>query len=132
MTGYKLNLHEEPQEDDGKQETLDELINFMKDMEGLTMTVITLDSEQSDNWDKDGEKDFDYQDYYGKEIVQQIQEHDPDASCIIIRNSQSQPVAMAAKFPDNPGWQGIGIDIRLRTEIRNMIGLDDYELDEPI
>ncbi len=131
MSGYKLNL-EDPPEDDGRQETLDELISFMKDMEGLTMTVITLDNEQSINWDKDGDDDFDYQDYYGKEIIQQIQQHDPDARCIVIRNAQQQPVAMAAKHPDEPGWQGIGIDSRLRTEIRNMIGLDEYELDEPI
>jgi len=131
MSGYKLNL-EEPPEDDGKQETLDELISFMKEMEGLTMTVITLDNEQSMNWDKDGDDDFDYQDYYGKEIIQQIQQHDPDARCIVIRNVQQQPVAMAAKHPEESGWQGIGIDSRLRTEIRNMIGLDEYELDEPI
>jgi len=131
MSGYKLNL-EDPPEDDGRQETLDELISFMKDMEGLTMTVITLDNEQSINWDKDSDDDFDYQDHYGKEIIQQIQQHDPDARCIVIRNAQQQPVAMAAKHLEESGWQGIGIDSRLRTEIRNMIGLDEYELDEPI
>ncbi len=132
MSDYKLNLTEEPLEDEGRKETLDELISFMKDMEGLTMTVITLDNEQSTNWDRDGDDDFDYQDYYGKEIIQQIQQHDPEARCIIIRNSQLQPVAMAAKYPENPDWQGIGIDSRLRTEIRNMIGLDEYELEAPI
>ncbi len=132
MAEYKLKFTEEAQESDGRQETLDELINFMKVMEGLTMTVVTLDDEQSENWDKDENNGFDYQDYYGKEIIQQIQAQDPDTCCVIIRNTQKEPVAMAAKYPENPGWQGIGIDIRLRTDIRNMTGLDDYELDEPI
>ena len=132
MAEYKLKFTEEAQEDDGKQETLDELISFMKEMQGLTMTVITLDDEQSENWDKDGKDDIDYQDYYGKEIIQQIQQHDPEASCVVIRNAQLQPVAMAAQFPEGSEWQGIGIDSRLRSEIRNMIGLDDYDLEEPI
>jgi len=132
VTEYKLKFTEETAESDGKQETLDELIYFMKEMEGLTMTVITLDDEQSENWDKDGQDDFDYQDYYGKEIIQQIQQHDPEARCVIIRNSQQLPLAMAANHPDQPGWKGIGIDSRLRTNIRNMIGLDDYELEEPL
>ncbi len=131
MAEYKLRFTEETPETDGRQETLDELIRFMKEMEGLTMTVVTLDDEQSENWDKDDKDDFDYQDYYGKEIIRQIQAQDPDAACVIIRNTQQQPVAMAAKYPEDPGWQGIGIDIRLRTEIRNMIGLDDYELEAP-
>ncbi len=132
MAEYKLKLTEEAQQSDGRQETLDELINFMKAMESLTMTVVTLDPEQSENWDKDDENSFDYQDYYGKEIIQQIQTHDPDTQCVVIRNIQQLPVAMAARHPDSPGWQGIGIDKRLRNEIRDMIGLDDYELEEPI
>ncbi len=132
MAEYKLKFTEEAQQSDGRQETLDELINFMKVMEGLTMTVVTLDDEQSENWDKDGENDFDYQDYYGKEIIQQVQTHDPDTQCVVIRNTQQLPVAMAASHPQSPGWQGIGIDKRLRSEIRDMIGLDDYELEEPI
>ncbi len=132
MAEYKLRFTEETQESDGRQETLAELINFMKAMEGLTMTVITLDDEQTENWDKDDKDDFDYQDYYGREIIQQIQTQDPDTRCVVIRNAQEQPVAMAAQYTEDPGWQGIGIDIRLRTEIRNMIGLDDYELEEPI
>ncbi len=132
MAEYKLKFTEEAQESDGRQETLDELINFMKAMEDLTMTVVTLDDEQSENWDKDGESDPDYQDYYGKEIIQQIQTHDPNAHCVVIRNTQQLPVAMAARDPENLGWQGIGIDKRLRNEIRDMIGLDDYELEEPI
>lgn len=132
MAEYKLKFTEETPQSEGKQETLDELIHFMKQMEGLTMTVITLDDAQSENWDKDGKDEFDYQDYYGKEVIQQIQQQDPDARCVIIRNAQQLPVAMAAKYPEQPGWQGIGIDIRLRTDIRNMMGLDDYELEEPI
>ncbi len=132
MAEYKLRFTEETQESDGRRETLDELINFMKAMEGLTMTVITLDDEQSENWDKDNKDDFDYQDYYGREIIQQIQTQHPDTGCVIIRNAQEQPVAMAAKYPEDPGWQGIGIDIRLRTDIRNRIGLDDYELEDPV
>ncbi|MDP7155143.1 MAG: hypothetical protein QF493_11590 [Rhodospirillales bacterium] len=132
MPEYKLRFTDETQESDGRQETLNDLINFMKEIEGLTMTVVTLDDEQSENWDKDDKSDFDYQDFYGREIIQQIQTQDPDTACVVIRNAQQQPVAMAAKSPEDPGWQGIGIDVRLRTDIRNMIGLDDYELEEPL
>ncbi len=132
MAEYKLRFSEETTENEGRRETLDELIDFMKEMEGLTMTVITLDDEQSENWDKDEQNDFDYQDYYGQEIIQQIQTHDPDARCIVVRNAQKQPVAMATRYPEMPGWQGIGVEKRLRTDIRNMIGLDDYALEEPI
>ncbi len=132
MAEYKLKFTEEAQQGDGRQETLNELLDFMKAMEGLTMTVVTLDDEQSANWDKDGENDFDYQDYYGKEVIQQIQTHDPDAQCVVIRNTMLLPVAMAANHPEGPGWQGIGIDKRLRAEIRDMVGLDDYDLEEPI
>ncbi len=132
MPEYKLKFTEDSQEDDGRQETLHELISFMKEMEGLTLTVISLDEEQSENWDKDDDRDFDYQDYYGREIIQQIQEYDPDAGCVVIRNANGLPVAMAAKHVDGPGWQGIGVDRRLRNEVGSMIGLDDYELEEPI
>ena len=132
MAEYKLKFTDETQESDGRQETLDDLIHFMKEMEGLTMTVVTLDDEQSENWDKDDKDDFDYQDYYGREIIQQIQTQDSATACVVIRNAQQQPVAMAAKYSGEPGWRGMGIDVRLRTDIRNMIGLDDYELEEPV
>tara|TARA_B100001079_G_scaffold246725_1_gene235509 strand:+ start:50 stop:448 length:399 start_codon:yes stop_codon:yes gene_type:complete len=132
MPEYKLRFTDETQESDGRQETLNDLINFMKEIEGLTMTVVTLDDEQSENWDKDDKSDFDYQDFYGREIIQQIQTQDPDTACVVIRNAQQQPVAMAAKYSGEPGWRGMGIDVRLRTDIRNMIGLDDYELEEPV
>ncbi len=135
MSEYKLKFTEEAN-DDSRQETLDELINFMRDMEGLTMSVVTLDAEQSTNWDKDAEGEFDYQDYYGKQIIQQIQEYDTEAECIVIRNRDHLPVAMASDGSktsnDNTGWQGIGIDKRLRAEIAGMIGLDDYQLEEPL
>ncbi len=132
MLEYKLRFTDKTQESDGRQETLDDLINFMKEMEGLTMMVVTLDDEQSENWDKDDKDDFDYQDYYGGEIVQQIQTQDPDTACVVIRNAQQQPVAMATKYSGEPDWRGMGIDVRLRIDIRNMIGLDDYELEEPV
>ncbi len=135
MSEYQLKFTEEPAEDN-RQEVLDELIAFMRDMEGLTMTVVTLDTEQSDNWDKDGEGEFDYQDYYGQQIIQQIREIDADAECLVIRNQQLLPVAMASSQIDSAtgsiGWQGIGIEKRLRNEISNMIGLDDYQLEAPI
>ena len=132
MPEYKLRFTDETQETGSRQETLDDLIDFMREMEGLTMTVVTLDNEQSENWDKDGKDDFDYQDYYGREIIQQIQTQNSGTTCVVIRNAQQQPVAMAAKHPGDPGWRGIGIDVRLRTDIKNMIGLDDYELEEPL
>ncbi|MCP4487199.1 MAG: hypothetical protein GY820_07765 [Gammaproteobacteria bacterium] len=132
MSEYKLKFTEKAQQGDGREETLNELIDFIKAMEGLVMTIVTLDDEQSENWDKDGGNDFDYQDYYGKEIVQQIQTHDPDTQCVVIRNTMLLPVAMAANHPEDLGWQGIGVDKRLRNEVRDMISLDDYELEEPI
>ena len=60
MAEYKLRFTDETQESDSRQETLDDLIDFMREMEGLTMTVVTLDDEQSENWDKDDKDDFDY------------------------------------------------------------------------
>ena len=132
MAEYKLRFTDETQESDSRQETLDDLIDFMREMEGLTMTVVTLDDEQSENWDKDDKDDFDYQDYYGREIIQQIQTQDSATACVVIRNARQQPVAMAVKYSGDPGWRGIGIDVRLRTDIKNMIGLDDYELEEPL
>ncbi len=133
MSEYQLKFAEEAPQDN-RQETLDELIQFMRGMEGLTMSVVTLDEEQSENWDKEGE--FDYQNYYGEQIVQQILEVDTDAECIVIRNGEYLPVAMASSHSDEStdraAWQGIGIDKRLRTEIAGMIGLDDYDLEEPL
>ena len=123
--------------DDRRQETLNELISFMKNMEGLTLSVVTLDEDQSEKWDIDGEDSFDYQDYYGKQIVQQVQEFDTEVECLVIRNQQHLPVAMAnSQSKDSPdsttSWQGIGVEKRLRTQIASMIGLDDYQLEEPL
>ncbi len=133
MSDYQLKFTEKTPQDN-RQETLNELIQFMRGMEGLTMSVVTLDVEQSENWDKEGK--FDYQNFYGEQIVQKIMEVDTNAECIVIRNSEHLPVAMASshsdKSTDTTTWQGIGVDKRLRTEIINMIGLDDYDLENPL
>ncbi len=133
MSEYQLKFTEETPQDN-RQETLNELILFMRGMEGLTMSVVTLDVEQSENWDKEGK--FDYQNFYGEQIIQKIMEVDTNAECIVIRNSEHLPVAMASshsdKSTDTATWQGIGVDKRLRTEITNMIGLDDYDLENPL
>ena len=135
MPEYKLKLTEETTADN-RQETLNELLDFMREMQGLTMSVVTLDEVQSKNWDKEGESEIDYQDYYGKQIVRQIQEFDTDAECLVIRNLEQLPVALACgrsgELDERAAWQGIGIDKRLRKEIAQMIGLDDYQLEEPI
>jgi hypothetical protein len=127
MPEYKLKFTEETT-DDRRQETLNELISFMQELQGLTMTVVTLDEEQSENWDKEGDGDFDYQDYYGKQIIQQIKAFDQEAECVVIRNNQHLPVAMANKLS---GWQSLGVEKRLRIEVSKMIGLDDYQLEAP-
>lgn len=122
MPEYKLKLSEE--EDDLRQETLDELSAFAAAMDGRPLAVVTLDAEQSEQWDQEG--DIDYQDEYGRQIVAQV--NDGVTETLVVRNADGLPVALAAKHAD-AGWQGIGVDERLRFEVATMLQIDETELE---
>ena len=68
MPEYKLKFTEP--ENDLRQRTLDDISAFVKAMYGRELAVVTLDRAQSAQWD--GEGAFDYQEYYGQEIINQI------------------------------------------------------------
>ncbi|MES9856859.1 MAG: hypothetical protein ABW166_09690 [Sedimenticola sp.] len=123
MTEYKLKLSDEAETDESRQRTLDELHHFIATMDGRPLAVVTLDDEQSLQWDEEG--DIDYQDEYGRQIVEQVS--DGTTETLVIRNSEGLPVALAA-LDDNSGWQGLGIDKRLRFEIATMLQNDETEL----
>lgn len=126
MAEYKLKFTEEQEEEDNsRQETLRELVDFMDEMDDLAMAVITLNDEQSLNWDSEGETD--YQDYYGQEIIHQIAD-DGETQALVIRNAQKLPVAMASRNPDAI-WQGISIDKRLRADIAALLQIDESSLE---
>ncbi|RUM94590.1 MAG: hypothetical protein DSZ28_02415 [Thiothrix sp.] len=122
MEKYQLNLSES--DDESRQKTLDELTGFVRQMKTDALTVITLDEEQSTNWDQEG--GFDYQDYYGQEIINQLAGEENDS--LVIRNAKCLPVALSIRF-DNAGWQGIGVDVRLRKEVEVLLQINEAELE---
>lgn len=122
MPEYKLKFTEE--DDESRQRTLNELHAFINAMNNRPLSVTTLDLEQSQNWDQEG--DIDYQDAYGRQIIEQIT--DDMSETLIIRNVSGLPVALAA-LDKNRSWQGIGIDKRLRTEIAATLQIDQIEFD---
>lgn len=122
MEKYQLNLSES--DDESRQKTLDELTGFVHQMNTDALTVITLDEEQSTNWDQEG--GFDYQDYYGQQIINQSANEENDS--LVIRNAQRLPVALVMRF-QNAGWQGIGVDVRLRKEIEVLLHINEAELE---
>ena len=122
MPEYRLQFTEAEQEDDSRQRTLDELHAFIATMDGRPLAVVTLDEEQSTLWDRDG--DIDYQDAYGRQIIDQIT--DGITETLVIRNGDGLPVALAA-LDEDAGWQGIGIDKRLRFEIATRMRNDETE-----
>ncbi len=122
MAKYPLNLSES--DDESRQQTLDELTGFVRQMNTDSLTVITLDEEQSTNWDQqDG---FDYQDYYGQQIINRLAGEENDS--LVIRNAQRLPVALAMRF-ENAGWRGIGVDVRLRKEIEIILQINEDDLE---
>ena len=123
MAEYKLRFTED-EEDDSRQETLDELSAFAAKMDGRPLAVVTLDAEQSALWDQDGETD--YQDQFGREITSQVS--DGVMETLVIRDAQGLPVALAA-LDESAGWQGLGIDKRLRFEVATMLQIDETELE---
>lgn len=126
MSEYELKFTDENQEteDESRRRTLDELNAFAAAMDGRPLAVVTLNEEQSALWDQDG--DIDYQDAFGRQIVAQVS--DGETETLVIRNCHGLPVALAA-VDDNAGWQGIGIDERLRFEIATMLQNDETELE---
>jgi len=125
MPEYELKLtDDEDAEAESRQRTLDELHAFVATMDNRPLAVVTLDKEQSALWDQDG--DIDYQDAFGRQIVEQVS--DGITETLVIRNCDGLPVALAA-VDEQAGWQGLGIDERLRFEIATMLQNDETELD---
>lgn len=122
MAEYQLKFSEE--DDESRQRTLDELHAFIAKMNERPLAVVTLDKEQSALWDQDG--DIDYQDEYGRQIIDQV--NDGVTETLVIRNCDGLPVVLAALDCD-AGWQGIDIDKRLRFEIATTMQNDETEFD---
>ncbi len=120
MAEYKLRFLEpgypSPEEEQQRKKTLDELSAFIHEMRGRTLAVVTLDETQSAQWDQPGE--IDYQDYYGREIVNQVA--DGATETLVIHNAWGLPVALAAT-DDKGSWQGIGVEERLRKVVAGML-----------
>ena len=109
--------------DNTRQKTLDEISAFIKSMYGRALAVVTLDADQSVHWDKESE--FDFQHYYGQQIIDQIA--DGKTETLVIRNVQGLPVALAQRNNDST-WRGIGIDKRLRIKVVDMLKISEQEL----
>lgn len=124
MPEYRLQFTEAESEDESRQRTLDELHAFIDAMNGRSLAVVTLDPKQSTLWDQEGE--IDYQDAYGRQIIEQVT--DGTTETLVIRNCDGLPVALAA-LDEDTGWQGIGIDKRLRFEIATALQNDETEFD---
>ena len=105
-----------PEEVDERQKTLDELSAFVFQLRGRPLAGVTLDETQSSQWDQKG--DVDYQDYYGGEIVSQVDDGETEA--LVIHNDKGLAVALAAKNEDG-GWQGLGVDERLREVVAELL-----------
>ncbi|MCP4044039.1 MAG: hypothetical protein GY731_19120 [Gammaproteobacteria bacterium] len=105
-----------PEEEAGRQETIAELYAFVCSMRGMELAVVTLDETQSAQWDQSGE--IDYQDRYGREIINQVA--DGTTRALVIHNALELPVAMAVR-EDSGRWQGIGVDERLREMVTDML-----------
>ena len=104
------------EEQEQRQKTIDELSAFAHTMQGRPLAVVTLDELQSDQWDQTDE--FDYQDHYGREIINQVS--DGETETLVIANVWGLPVALAARGDDGR-WQGLGVDQRLRETIAGVL-----------
>ena len=118
---YRLDLV--TAKDDTHQKTLDEIGAFIKSMYGRALAVVTLNNEQSLQWDQEG--GFDYQDYYGQQIIDQIT--DGETETLVIRNAQGLPVAVARREADYK-WRGLGIEKRLRHELVDVLHISEQDL----
>lgn len=126
MAKYKLRFLESQYtqtQEQQRQETLVEIDTFIRLMHGRALAVVTLDDTQSTQWDQTGE--FDYQDYYGQEIINQVT--DGTTETLIIRNAKGLPVALASRNPQGQ-WQGLGIIEPLRQEVLGRVDFREQEL----
>ncbi len=125
MPEYQLKFTGETDDrDESRQRTLDEIYAFMTGMDDRPLAIVTLNEQQSGQWDQDG--DIDYQDEYGRQIIAQVS--DDVTETLVIRNHQGLPVALAAREPGT-GWQGLGIDERLRFEVATALQNDETEFE---
>jgi len=109
--------HSSAQEDEGRQDTLNELSAFIDKMRDRPLAAASLDVNQSTRWDDtDG---VDYQSQYGQQIINQVSQ-DGETQAIIIQNAVFLPVAMAVR-EENGNWAGIGVDERLREVVAQML-----------
>ena len=126
MPKYKLKFLEPDSslaEEELRHKTLSEISTFIESMLGRVLAVVTLDEEQSARWDQHGE--FDYQNYYGQAIVEQVA--DGRTQTLVIRNTQGLPVALAS-CDNHSNWQGLGIDKRLREAVAQMLHIPEQDL----
>ncbi|VAX06722.1 hypothetical protein MNBD_GAMMA26-472 [hydrothermal vent metagenome] len=125
MPEYELKFTEDgetsTEEAAERKKTLDELAAFIHEMKERPLAGVSLNEEQSTQWDEKG-GEFDYQDHYGREIVGEVSA-DGETEALVIHNAKGLPVAMAAKGKDG-GWQGIGVDERLREAIAGMLQVE--------
>ncbi len=122
MPAYKLSLT--PPDDDVRQQVLTEIDAFLNAMYGRELAVVTLDEEQSTNWDK--KCDLDYQDYYGQEIIRQVA--DGVTQALVIRSDKGLPLALALR-DEHGNWEGIGIAEGLRQQVTTMMFIPEDELE---
>ncbi len=120
MSEYELKFLDpdftSTEEEQQRQRTIGELSALIQTMKDRALAVVNLDELQSDRWDQPG--GFDYQDYYGQEIINQVA--DGTTETLVINNIWGLPVALAAR--NNEGrWEGLGVDVRLRETILHML-----------
>lgn len=124
MPEYRLNLTEDDPEEISRQRTLQEIHQFIANMDGRPLAIATLNAEQSRLWDDQG--DIDYQDAFGRQIIKEIS-GDGSSETLVIRSCQGLPLALAAR--GDRGWQGLGIDRRLRSEIAPLLQNDENDFE---
>ena len=121
MEDYRLKFI--TAEDDPRKKALNAISIFIASMYGRALAVITLDAAQSVQWDQTD--DFDYQDYYGQQIIDQIA--NSETQTLVIRNAQGLPVALARRDHDSQ-WRGLGIEKRLRHQVMGMLQIPEQDL----
>ena len=118
---YQLRFTEQglggQDEQQQRRQTLDELTTIIHSMRDRPLAVVSLDELQSDQWDQEG--DVDYQNHYGQAIIDQVA--DGETETLVINNVWGLPVALSIR-DDDGRWQGLGVDPRLREEIEATLG----------
>ena len=109
--------HSSAAEDEGRQETLNELSAFIDKMRDRPLAGVPLDANQSTQWDDTS--GVDYQNHYGQEIIRQVSQ-DGETEALVIQNAAFLPVALAVR-EENGAWAGIGVDERLREIVGRML-----------